>query len=155
MDIITPWYVALEVPTRFIAALFFFVWGLSELFYYPLAHHPRALWLAASPFLVSLGFVITSLNGVVPFAEVGFLLFFVRLALLFLALTFTLDNYIRYKNRVVLHHDIQRIYTNAFPSDGFYFDFVRLVATLEELGWSERYGSPTTSHSALGRRKPA
>jgi hypothetical protein len=150
-----PWYTLLEVPTRFLAAILFFIWGLSELYYYPLAHHPRALWLASPPFLVSLGYVLTTLNGVTPFAELGFLLFLSRVAFLFLALTYTLDNYYRYRVRAALHYDIQRIYTNSFPDNGLRFDFSQLVATLETLGWNERFGGVTTFDGETGGRKSA
>jgi len=153
MDI-TPWYVALEVPTRFLATLVFFAWGLSELFYYPLAHHPRALWLASPPFLVSFGFLLTTLNGLTHFAEVSFLLFLSRLAFLFLATTFTLDNYFRYRIRAALHHDIQRVYSSSFPDGGLHFDFTKLVATLEEVGWNDRFRSVTTLDGQAGWREP-
>lgn len=147
------WYTLLEIPTRILGALFFFVLGVSELFYYPLAYSRRALFLAAPPFMVSLVFVLLSLNGYRVFVDTGFLLFLIRIALLFLALSYALDNYIRYRTRRNLHHDIARINLVAFGNDRHELDINQLVATLEELGWSRRYGGLATSYGKAGRRK--
>lgn len=148
------WYTLLEIPTRILGALFFFGLGVSELFFYPIAYARRALFLAVPPFFVSLIFVLLSINSYHFFVDTGFLLFLIRLALLFLAFAYTLDNYIRYRTRRNLHHDITRINFIAFRAGSHDLDISKLVETLEELGWTRRYGSPATPHCPAGRGEP-
>jgi len=139
-----------ELSTRIMAALVFFGLGVSELFYFPLTRERRSLLRSAPGFLVSLAFVLLTVNTLSSYASFTLLNNIIRLSLIFLGAVYLADNVIRLQIRFRLHYDIQRLRTAIDPvSDDF--DTDRLAEILEEIGWAKRYSGAGGRYGEAGR----
>jgi hypothetical protein len=138
-----------ELITRIVATLVFFGLGVSELFYFPLTQQRRSLWRSAPGFLVSLAFVLLTVNTLSVYASFMFLNHIVRLSLIFLGAVYLADNVIRLRIRFRLHYDVKRLRAAINP-DTDDFDADRLAEILEEIGWARRYSGVGGGYGETG-----
>lgn len=139
--------ILVDLLERLLSALSFFYLGVMKILHYPLTKHRLSLALAGPPFLVSLMFVVLTVEQMAGFQDV-FISHLLHFWLICMALMFGFAEQVRLSRRMRLKTHVDEYYFGLLDLNSIGLDRMDVISLLEAIGYDPGKNHPGKSPEA-------